>query len=90
MRAGYFSVTVEQMQDMMVRPRHRANFEQYWGNQTQRTPCQYPEHKGKVEEVKSDRAFSVKVAGEVKELLGAIVPVGACEYFNTCRNGYEL
>ena len=90
MRAGYFSVTVEQMQDMMVCPRHRANLEQYWGNQTRRTPCQYPEHKGMVDGVKSDRAFSVKIAREDKELLGVIVPVGSCEYLNSCRNGYEL
>ena len=29
MRAGYFNVTEEQMQDMMVCPRHRANLGQY-------------------------------------------------------------
>ena len=90
MRAGYFNVTEEQMQDMMVCPRHRANLGQYWGNQTRRTPCQYPEHKGMVDGVKSDRAFSVKIAREDKELLGVIVPVGSCEYLNSCRNGYEL
>ena len=86
MRAGYFSVTVQQMQDMMVCPRHRANLGQYWGNQTRRTPCQYPEHKGKLEGVKSDRAFTVKIAKEVKDLFAVIVPVGAREYLAITKN----
>jgi hypothetical protein len=80
MRAGYFNVPVQQMQYMMVCPRHRANLGQYWGNQTRRTPCQYPEHKGKVEGVKSDRAFTVQIVQEVKDLFGVLVPVGSCEY----------
>lgn len=80
MRAGYFNVPVQQMQYMMVCPRHRANLGQYWGNQTRRTPCQYPEHKGKVEGVKSDRAFTVQIVQEVKDLFGVLVPVGSREY----------
>ena len=74
MRAGYFCQTEQQVQRMMVCPRHRANLGKYWGNQTRRTPCQYPEHKGKIEGVKSDRAFTVK------HLSGVIVPVGSREY----------
>ena len=68
------------MEDMMVCPRHCANLGQYWGNQTQRTPCQYPEHKGKAEGGKSDHAFTVKIAKKVKDLSGAIVPDGLREY----------
>ena len=75
MRAGYFCQTEQQVQRMMVCPRHRANLGKYWGNQTRRTPCQYPEHIGKIEGVKSDRAFTVKLGKEVKDLLGVIVPV---------------
>lgn len=83
MRAGYFSATIQQMQEMVVCPRHRANLGQYWGNQTRRTPCQYPEHRGKLEGVKSDRAFTVKIAKEVKDLFGVIVPVGSRKYLET-------
>ena len=75
MRAGCFCPTEQQVQRMMVCPRHRANLGLYWGNQTRRTPCQYPGHKGKIEGVKSDRAFTVKLAKEVKDLFGVIVPV---------------
>ena len=82
MRVGYFCLTEQQVQRMMVCPRHRANLGQYWGNQTRRTPCQYPEHKGKIEGVKSDRAFTVKLAKEVKDLFGVIVPVGSRKYFS--------
>jgi len=65
---------------MMVCPRQRANLGKYWGNQTRRTPCQYPEHKGKLEGVESDRAFTVKLAKEVKDLFCVIFPVGSREY----------
>ena len=82
MRSGYFCLTEQQVQRMMVCPRHRANLGQYWGNQTRKTPCQYPEHKGKIEGVKSDRAFTVKLEKEVKDLFGVIVPVGSREYFS--------
>ena len=80
MCAGYFCPTEQQVQRMMVCPRHCANLGKYWGNQTRRTPCQYPEHKGKIEGVKSDRAFTVKLAKEVKDLFGVIVPVGSRGY----------
>ena len=73
MRAGYFDLTEQQVQ---------YNTIQYRGNQTQRTPCQYPEYKGKIAGVKSDRAFTVKPAKEVKDLFSAIIPVGSREYFS--------
>lgn len=79
LRAGYFSKTAQQVENMFVCPRHRANLGKDWGNQTGRTACQYPDHKGKQKGVKSDRAVTVRIAREVKEVFDITIPVGSRE-----------
>ena len=63
-----FLYPMEQQLQMFVCPRHRANFREYWGNQTRRSACEYPEHRGKKKGVKNDRVVSVKIAQEVKQM----------------------
>ena len=58
-RAGYFDKSAQQVEKMFVCPRHRANLGKDWGNQTGRTACRYPDHKGKQTCVKSDRVVTV-------------------------------
>ena len=67
---------------MFVCPRHgRANLGKDWGNPTGRTACRYPDHKGKQTCVKSDRVVTVKIAREVMEGFGVVIPVGSREYW---------
>ena len=79
LRAGYFSKTAQQVENMFVYPRHRANLGKDWGNQTGRTACQYPVHKAQQKGVKSDRAVTVRIAREVKEVFDITIPVGSRE-----------
>ncbi|KAL9975630.1 hypothetical protein ACROYT_G012813 [Oculina patagonica] len=68
---------------MFVCPRHRANLGKDWGNETGRTACHYPDHKGKQKSVKSDRVVTVKIAREVMEVFEVAIPVGSrCSKFD--------
>ena len=65
---------------MFVCPKHRAYLGQHWRNQAKSRSCKYPEHKGELKAVRTDREFSMKVSREVMEMFGVLVPVGAREY----------
>ena len=78
MRAGFLYRTEQQFQTMFVCPRHQANLGKYWGNQSRRSACQYPEHRGKkTKGGKNDRVVSVKLAREVQQIYAVIIPVGS-------------
>ncbi|RUA04678.1 MAG: hypothetical protein DSY43_05910 [Gammaproteobacteria bacterium] len=79
LRAGYFDTTPQQIKDMFVCPKHRGYLGLYWKNQTRKTPCQYPEHKGKRKGATTDRSFTVKMAKEVNIVYGIMVPIGSRE-----------
>ncbi|KAL9960337.1 hypothetical protein ACROYT_G033784 [Oculina patagonica] len=88
LRAGYFSKTAQQVENMFVCPRHRANLGKDWRNQTGRTACHYPDHKGKQKSVKSDRVVTVKIAREVMEVFDVAIPVGS-PLCNSCRKSHK-
>ena len=41
---------------------------------------QHPEHKGKLEGVKGDRVFNVRLSKDVFDVFGIIIPIGSREY----------
>ena len=75
-RAGRFHLS-ENMEEMFVCPRHRGNLGAYWKCPT--SACQYPDHKGKQEEVKGDRVFNVQMAKDISKfselLFQLVVPL---------------
>ena len=70
---------------MFVCPKHRGRLGKYW--YCTKTVCQHPDHKGKLEEVKGDRVFNVRLAKDIFDVFGIIIPIGSREYhFNNGRS----
>lgn len=85
-RSGFLNITTQQIENLLVCPRHCGNLGLYW---RERTVCQYPQHKGKPERAKCDRAFTAKMVKEVNGVFGVIIPIGSREYFPLLLTQYS-
>ena len=77
-RAGHFCLRDEKVGEMFVCPKHRGGLGKYWYRT--KSVCQHPEHKGKLEGVKGDRVFNVRLSKDVFDVFGIIIPIGSREY----------
>ena len=77
-RAGHFHLSEKKIDEMFVCPRHRGTLGTYW--KCSKTVCHYPDHKGRLEAVKSDRVFNVQLAREVFDVFGVTIPIGSRKY----------
>ena len=76
--AGHFCSREEKVGEMFVCPKQRGGLGKYWHRT--KNVCQHPEHKGKLEGVKGDRVFNVRLSKDVFEVFGIIIPIGSREY----------
>jgi len=84
-RAGHFCLREEKVGEMFVCPKHQGRLGKYW--YCNKSVCQHPEHKGKLEGVKGDRVFNVQLAKDVFDVFGIIIAIGSREYhFNSGRS----
>jgi len=84
-RAGHFCLREEKVREMFVCPKHQGRLGKYW--YCNKSVCQHPEHKGKLEGVKGDRVFNVQLAKDVFDVFGIIIAIGSREYhFNSGRS----
>lgn len=74
-RAGYFDITNAKSKELLVCPSHRGRLGKYWNSP--KTTCQYPQHKGKLQSVKSGRVFNVQLSKDVLDLFHTFLPVGS-------------
>ena len=76
---GHFGSEKEKIKRTFLCSKHRNVLGKHW--KCGKSACQHPEHKGTYKAVKGGRVFPARLARDVFEIFGMIVPVGSREYF---------
>jgi len=76
-RAGHFCLREEKVGEMLVCPKHQGRLGKYW--YCTKSVFQHPEHKGKLEGVKGDHVFNVRLAKDVFDVFGIKIPIRSRE-----------